>query len=356
MRIAFSLLTLLVAAPLAGSDLHFVTPLAGGQVVGPTRVEVTTTEVNVDRVEFFVDGVLAGVARQSPFAIVHDFGETIAEHRIAARVSSNGYRNHREISIVTAALSVAEQIAVDLVEVPLRIRSRKSAGASDLELRENGTRQKILELRRGRGATRFVFVVDRSLSMGGGKLTAALRGIERTLPQLRSDDEAQIIFFNHQVSAPRGLGAGDAPSRPAPSPSGGTSLRDALASFKPARRTVSIVISDGDDRNSFLGTGDALRRIGRSNVVVYALLLGEGNASDFLERASRTSGGSSVRSTRERLARDLERIFSDLNSRYTAVYQSSATSPGWRSIEVRPRNHSTEIVSARSGYYAADLP
>jgi len=355
MRIAFSLLTLLLAAPLAGSDLHFVTPLAGGQVLGPTRVEVATTEVNIDRIEFFVDGVLASVARQSPFAIVHDFGETIAEHRIAARLSSNGYRNRREISIVTAALSVAEQIAVDLVEVPLRIRSRKSAGAADLELRENGTSQKILELRRGRSATRFVFVVDRSLSMGGGKLTAALRAIERALPQLRSDDDAQIIFFNHQVSAPRGLGAGNALS-PAPSPSGGTSLRDALASFKPARRTVAIVISDGDDRNSSLGTDDALRRIGRSNVVVYALLLGEGNASGFLDRASRTSGGSSVRSTRERLAKDLERIFSDLNSRYTAVYQSSATSPGWRSIEVRPRNRSTEIVSARPGYYAAELP
>lgn len=233
----------LVAFTAAAEELRFVTPLDRSQVFGPTRLEVATSQKSVDRVEFYVDDSLAGVSRKAPFGMMYDFGESISSHRIAARVFAHGYAIREDAQIVTAPLSASGEIAVDLVEVPLRISGPARVRPSDIELLENGATQKILEIRPERGPTRFVFVVDRSLSMGSGKLTASLRAIDSIQPQLRAGDDAEILFFNHQVSQPLPIQA-SLRGKP-PVPSGGTSLRDAVASLQPVRRTIAVVISDG---------------------------------------------------------------------------------------------------------------
>ena len=156
--------------------MTFISPQEGGQALGPLPIEVTTSVTGVDRVEFYVDGALVGVARRAPFRIAHDFGSSLAGHEIVARVYSNGYPTTDTARIVTAAITAGETLNVDLVEVPLRIRSERSITGNDLRVRENNVDQTIREVRADRGPARFVFVVDRSLSMGGGKLEAALRG------------------------------------------------------------------------------------------------------------------------------------------------------------------------------------
>src|SRR5436853_3157018 len=257
------------------SALRFVNPLNGSQAVGAQWIEVTTDATNVDRVDFIVDGVLAGVARKAPWRIAHDFGTSLETHTISAKLWTNGYRATDVASIKTATLTAADSMNVDLVEVPMRIRSDNIVKPKDVKLKENGVVQDIRDIKAERGAAHFVFVVDRSLSMGEGKLTAVLHAIDANMHLLRLDDTASIVLFNHNVALPRPVARTDKTAEIFGDivPSGGTSLFDALASIVSNDRTYAIVISDGDDRNSELSSDEALRRISNTNMMVESITL-----------------------------------------------------------------------------------
>lgn len=327
--------------------LTFVAPLPGSQAVGVQAIEVTTDAAKVDRVDFHVDGVLAGVSRKPPYRIAYDFGTTLMPRTVTAKVWSNGYKTSESASVTTAALSANDTLTVDLVEVPLRARSARPLRPEDLRVRENGVHQTIREVLRERPPAHFAFIVDRSLSMGGGKLDAALRAVQAAAKQLRAGDTSSIVFFNHNVSKAQPV----ASSYRGLVPSGGTSLRDALASIASKQRTYAIAITDGGDRNSALTGEQALRRISGTKTVVHAIVLGDSHTS-FLDRATGITGGSVAEASKETVSRELARILEDINSRYLVVYQSAGTQRGWRTIDVKPRRNGLTIVSARKGYFA----
>jgi hypothetical protein len=177
-----------LAVAAQAATITFVSPLAGAQVIGPTALEISADSAKVDRVA--------------------------------------------------------------LVEVPLRARSSKPLRASDLRVRENGIEQTIRDVKIERPAAHFAFVVDRSLSMNDGKLEAALRAIESELRLLRAGDTASLVAFNRHVAKARAITRGQQLSTRELTPSGGTSLRDALASAASRERTYAIVITDGGDRTS----------------------------------------------------------------------------------------------------------
>jgi len=336
-----------MAVMLLVAALTFVSPLPGSQAVGVQALEVTTTAANVDRVDFTVDGVLAGVARKPPYRIAFDFGTTLMPRTVTAKVWSNGYKSSESASVTTAALSANDTVTVDLVEVPLRVRSARALRAGDLRVRENGVEQTIREVLRERPPAHFAFVVDRSLSMGGGKLDAALRAVQAATAQLRAGDTSSIVFFNHNVTQAQPV----ARSYRDVVPSGGTSLRDALASIASKQRTYAIAITDGGDRNSELTDEQALRKISGTKTVVHAIVLGDSHTR-FLDRATANTGGSVVEASKESVSRELARILEDINSRYLVIYQSAGTKRGWRTIDVKPRGSGLSILSARKGYFA----
>jgi hypothetical protein len=341
-----------LAAIVLASAIRFVAPLDGAQALGPQALEITTDAAGVDRVEFYVDGTLAGVARKAPWRVAHDFGTSLAAHTIVARILSNGFRTTEQASIVTAALTASESVTVDLVEVPLRIRAARKVTAADLTVRENGIEQSIREVAPQRGAAQFVFVIDRSLSMTGGKLDAALRAVDAESRLLRPDDTVSVVLFNHNVAKARPVARGEQLARLFGdlTPSGGTSLRDALASIPRAKRTYAIVITDGGDRNSALPEEEALRRISGTKTIVDAILLGDRDAA-FLTRAAKNTGGITADATRDSLQRALHNLLVDINSRYVLAYQSRATGRGWRAIEIGGRR-GVEVSNARKGYFA----
>jgi Mg-chelatase subunit ChlD len=349
MRHSAIVLLLLGTAALARADVAFVQPKEGGQLIGASAIEVVCDAPGIDRVDFTIDGRFAGFARQAPYRIVHDFGEALDAHTITARVSFDGYRRHETATLRTGALVAADSIDVDLVEVPLRVSRGTNMKASDLEIRENGVAQTISEVFAERPPSDFVFVVDRSLSMSGEKIDSAIRALRSAQQFLRRGDRASVVFFNHNVSPAIEAGEIDPESAV---PSGGTSLRDALLSMAPERRTVAIVISDGSDRNSFTTEGAALRDLSRSRLTLFAVMLGRGNANGFLETLAARSGGQLVASSPGRIDRDLEVLFNDINGRHTAVYQSHGTSSGWREIAVKSKRRGLGVTSPRQGYFA----
>lgn len=334
------------------ATVTFVSPQQSGQAVGVQPIEITTTTTAVDRVDFYVDGALIGVARKPPYRILHDFGSDPAGHEITATVSSNGYRDTETARVVTASLTAGEVLNVDLVEVPLRVRASRTLRAEDLRVRENGVEQTIRDLRPDRGPARFVFVIDRSLSMSGGKLDAALRAVDEERSQLRAGDTVQVVLFNHLVSRVRTIGPRDRVREVFGdiSASGGTSLRDAVTSVASGDRSYVIVITDGGDRNSVTTQEQALRSISRTKTVVEAIVLG--SRSTFLESAAKNTGGAVAKATTATVQRELHRILVDINSRYTLAYQSQGNRSGWRAIEIDARRRDVAILNARRGYFA----
>ena len=348
----FVAVLLCLATATHAADVTFISPQEGGQALGPLPIEVTTSVTGVDRVEFYVDGALVGVARRAPFRIAHDFGSSLAGHEIVARVYSNGYRTTNTARIMTAAITAGETLNVDLVEVPLRIRSDRSITGNDLRVRENNVDQTIREVRADRGPARFVFVVDRSLSMGGGKLEAALRAIDRESKLLRADDRVEAVLFNHNVMKPRSVVRGERVANifGRVTPSGGTSLRDAVSSIASRERTYAIVITDGGDRNSFISEEEALRRISGTKIILDAIVFGDPNR--FLEQAAKNTGGAIASANTSTIDTQLRRMIQDINSRYQLVYQSHGNGSGWRSISITPWRRDIEILNARKGYFA----
>jgi hypothetical protein len=327
---------------LLAAAITFLAPQPGAQAIGPQPIEITTTAANVDRVELFVDGALAGVARKPPYRIAHDFGTSLSAHEVEAKVYSDGYKTVTSAKVTTAAISAGETMNVDLVEVPMRVRTSRPLAANDLRVTENGVEQAIRDIHAERGPARFVFVVDRSLSMGDGKLAAALRAIQAEKTLLRPGDRMEMVLFNHNLM--KGPVTGPI------TPSGGTSLRDAVSSIVSSDRTYAIVITDGGDRNSATSEEEALRRISNTKMIVDAIVLGD--RSGFLEKAARNTGGTIARTDASGIQRELHRMLTDINSRYTLVYQSHGNGAGWRSIAIVPRRRDVDVLNARKGYFA----
>lgn len=338
------------ASAAGAAAVRFVTPRDGAQTPGLSPLEIATEISDIDRVEFFVDGVLVAVVRQPPWRAAFDFGASLQSHSVTAHVWSRHFRQDDVAEVRTAALG--ESITVNLVEVPLQIRAAARVSTSDLKVVEDGVPQTIRDVIPDRPPARFVFVIDRSQSMDGGKLTAALRAVDSGLELLRPGDTAQIIFFNHNLGRLQ-----DLPRTARPSslfadvlPSGGTSLRDAVVSTVARGRTNAIVITDGADRNSETSEAEALRRISRTNAVFYALVFD--SASRFLEAASRNTGGDLIKVTTTTAQTGMRDLLFDINSRYTLTYQSSGASTGWREIHIASRRAGVKVLKARRGYFA----
>jgi hypothetical protein len=342
---------LLAAATVRASTITFVSPLAGAQVLGPTALEITSDIASVDRVDFFVDDVLAGVARKAPYRIAFDFGDSLVPRTVTAKVWSGGFRTSERASVITAAMTASDTLNVDLVELPLRVRSATQLRAGDLRVRENGVEQKIRNIAVERPPAHFAFVVDRSLSMNEGKLAAALHAIESELRQLRDGDTASLVTFDHRVAKARAIKRGEELATSDLRPSGGTSLRDAVASVASHERTYAIVITDGGDRTSAFSDEEALRKISGARTNVSAIILGRTHAR-FLDRAAQNTGGSVVSANASSVGEVLARLLNDINSRYLVIYQSNSTGRGWRTIDVQPRHAGLTIAATRKGYFA----
>jgi hypothetical protein len=344
------IVTLFLAFAARGA-VTFVSPLEGAQALGVMALEVTTGAAHVDRVDFFVDGVLAGVARQAPYRIAYDFGTSLAPRTVTAKVWTGGFESFESATVLTAAMTANDTLDIDLVEVPLRVRTTRVLQTGDVRIRENGVEQTVRDVKRERPPAHFAFVVDRSLSMNDGKLEAAFQAVQHELRQLRDGDTASLVVFNHNVSRPRAIERGQALLDETLTPSGGTSLRDALASVASKQRTYAIVITDGGDRNSELSEEDALRRISGTRTIVNAIVLGDSHAR-FLDKAAMNTGGSVVEASKHDVGDALSRLLADINSRYLVIYQSQGTRRGWRSVDVKANRRGVEIVSARKGYFA----
>jgi Ca-activated chloride channel homolog len=372
--------------PLAAAsrfDVGIVEPLAGAPVFGRTTIAAEVRGGTATQVEFWIDGVKAGTVTRPPWRLEVELGEDNAQRRFrVVAFAADGSRAEAEL--------VAQPIQInEVVELPLEqiyvTATRGGAPVAYLERRdfrvvEGGTTQKLVTFERGDIPLTAVLLVDSSDSMRGEPLAAALAGARAFASHMAPLDEAQLLLFSDQVvhrtpftHDPDELVGGltGAEAR------GGTAINDhlLLALLELERRQgrrVVILLSDGVDVESVLGSADLEAVAGRSPALIYWIRLGgdqkleeKHNRSVWrnfdehdaelagLAQMVRTSGGRILDIAQPvQAAEAFGEILDELRSQYVlSWYPSGLRHDGsWRKIRVEVGLGGVDL-RARDGYF-----
>lgn len=231
----------------------------------------------------------------------------------------------------------------------------------DFEVLDNGVRQQIDLVSFEQIPLNVVLVLDASDSVVGERLESLRSAAGALLDGLTSDDRAGLVTFSHVVGLGSGLTGQLADVRAAlnrPLAPGTTALVDAsfagmMLGEADVGRALLIVFSDGLDTASWLSPDLVLDTAKRSDVVVYAVVLGTSQKPPFLRDLISTTGGRliQVESTRDLSATFLG-ILDEFRQRYLVSYSPRGVAKdGWHSLVVRV-NRKGVTVKARPGYLA----
>jgi Ca-activated chloride channel family protein len=284
--LSFSLFLLLLAATAARAfEVRIVQPAAGQPLLGEieVRAEITPAGTRIDKVEFFLDGALAGTAVQAPYRVLIDAGDENREHRleVVAHAAAGG---EARASLGAPRYPFDAEVQVDLqqlfVTVERGLQPVLDLTRDDFTVFDQGQPQPIVNFARGDIPFTAVLLVDSSASMQGAPLEKALDGARAFFTAMAPLDQAKLILFSDHVmqetpftniQSVLTLGLGGVKA------SGGTALNDALylavKRLETRRgRKIAVLLSDGVDVESVLSIDEA-RAIARRQVTLYWLRL-----------------------------------------------------------------------------------
>ena len=262
-----------------------VRPGTGEAAVGTVDLEAEAWPPdNVERVLFLVDGASVGEVASPPYRLTVEMGPSAESREIEAVAIGRTGLEARD-SLRTEAIRI--DLALDLplrqlyVTVTRDGRRLGSIPRGAFEVRDQGKAQELVTFERGDVPLTAVLLVDSSLSMQGGRLAAALAGVEVFVQGMQELDEAKIMLFSDRLlhSTPftrfreiltAGLDGVTA--------AGGTAVNDhlyrALKDLESRQgRRVVVILSDGVDVESALSIEDVLWKVKYSQALVYWLRL-----------------------------------------------------------------------------------
>lgn len=347
---------------------------------------VVSSPEPIERVAFYVDGVVVGEVQEPPYRFEADLGEAIGAHRFQA-VAYGVSGATGTGSVVTPPLRIDDRVRVSLQQLYVTV-SRDGERVLDLEAEDF----KIFDARRAQELVTFargdipftaVALLDASISMEGEKLRAALEGAEAFFRGMRPLDEAKLLVISDRIlhatpftTFPEVLTAGLDRIRA----QGGTAIHDhlylALRQLEERQgRRVVLLLSDGVDSDSVLAMRDVQALARRSQALIYWLRLpygagsGAGDALPRLTNAWRSSeeflgevalleatvaasGGRIVPlGDVGEIATAFQGILGELRDQYVlGYYPSGARQDGrWREVEVEVSRRDLDVRS-RGGY------
>ncbi|HEX4955707.1 MAG TPA: VWA domain-containing protein [Thermoanaerobaculia bacterium] len=377
--------SLLLAAGIASAappEIVIENPPEGTPVYGEVeiRAQVTSDEA-ITRVEFWADGKLVGTATQAPWQASTDLGYDNKPHRLKVlAVTASGLS--REALRTTPIVQVDMELAVQLQQLYVSVGNDggRELRRDHFVILDNGTRQSVVTFERGEVPITAAILLDASQSMQGGRLAKALEGARAFVDGLTEVDKASILLFSDQLvrrtefaSEPRTLLA----SLEGVEARGGTAVNDHLylalkgLEGEPGRPVV-ILLSDGADVHSVLSMRDVLWKVGRSQALVYWIVLqeqgrvggdtfssawrdGEATRKEAraLQEAIEVSGGRTISVQKlEDLSSTFAEILLDLRGQYVLGYYPSNLSGSrrWHKVEVRVDEPGVR-VRHRGGYF-----
>lgn len=357
-------------------------------VFGEVTVEAAvTSETPIERVVFYLDGIVMGELAEPPYEMKMDVGQDNEEHRFEVLAYGKDGATGGS-SVVTPALRVDEEVKVNLQQLYVTVSEdgRRVQGLTrdDFTILDEGRRQDMVTFARGDIPFTATVLLDSSRSMEGAKLRSAIRGATAFFQGMKDLDEGRLMVFSDRLlhltpvttfGAVLTAGLSNVEAR------GGSALADhlymALKQIGERQgRRVLVLLSDGVDSHSVLSMEDVLAKARRSQAILYWLRLpyderyqGKDHALpelrnawrtpeqyrhqyDILERAVEESGGRvEVIDTVDGIEPAFRGILNELRDQYVLGYypQSPRHDGGWRKVEVRLDESGPEMRSQR-GY------
>ncbi len=241
--------------------------------------------------------------------------------------------------------------------------------AADFEVRDNGVLQTVEIVGDPRGAPGggkpidVVLALDVSGSVEGDPLKQLKAAAHAVVDILRPDDSFSLLTFSSRVR----LAVSPADSRArahavieATQAGLTTSLYDAAFAavvIPDVRRgrPLALVLSDGQDRGSWLKPEQVLRAAEGSELVVHVVRTRQSDsaatgASTFLRDLAGATGGEEWRADYAQLREVLLKALDEFRCRYTLRYEPRGVAQtGWHELDVRVRRPGVG-VRARIGY------
>lgn len=380
-----------LAAPLEGQEEIVVTldspdpfSTAFGDVV---IAAVIGTELEIDRVSFYVDGIVLGELKEPPYTLEVNIGDSVDQHEFeVVAYAKNGASGSG--TLTTPGIQINEEVKVNLQQLYVTVtrQGERVQGLSRgaFEVADEGKVQKLITFARGDIPFTAFVLLDSSLSMQGEKLRSSLAGAKTFFEGMKTLDEGKLLVFSDRIlhttpftSFPTVLttGLSDVRAR------GGSAVNDhlylALKQLEERQgRRVVILLSDGVDSHSVLPMLQVLDKARRSQALVYWLrlpYLGSETATDedlpglrsawrneesyqsefrTLRQAVEESGGRiQVLSSLGEIEGAFRGILEELRDQYVlGYYPKKVRKDGsWHKVRVTVRQPGLE-VRARDGY------
>lgn len=357
-------------------------------VFGEVTVEAAVlSEVPIERVVFYLDGIVMGQLTEPPYEMKMNVGQANEVHRFEVLAyGADGTTGAGSVS--TPAVQVDEEVKVNLQQLYVTVtengRRVQNLQADDFRILDEGQRQDMVTFARGDIPFTATVLLDSSRSMEGPKLDAAIQGATAFFQGMKDLDEGRLLVFSDRLlhstpvttfGAVLTAGLSNVRAR------GGSALADHLymalkqIGERQGRRVV-VLLSDGVDSHSVLSMEDVLAKARRSQAILYWLRLpyderhvGEDHALpelrnawrtpeqyrreyDLLERTVVESGGRvEVIETIEEIAPAFRGILAELRDQYVLGYypKNPRHDGGWRQVEVRLEDWGPDVRSQR-GY------
>jgi VWFA-related protein len=233
-------------------------------------------------------------------------------------------------------------------------------GPADFEVLDNGVPQAVEFVSYDQIPLNVVLDFDMSGSVAGERLMHLRSAGTAVLAGLKRNDQSALVTFNNHVELGAALTSDLEPLREAIGDIAGvgdTSLVDGVyagitVGESDAGRALLIVFSDGLDTMSWLSSAAVLDTAKRSDVVVYAVSVGNVK-SDFLRDLTSFSGGRLFELEKTaNLSATFLSILEEFRQRYLVSYTPRGVSrDGWHRLEVRLKGKRATI-KARPGYLA----
>lgn len=364
-------------------DVAITAPEPGVSLFGEVEFAVDVYPADaVARVEFYVDGQLAGEVEAAPFGLLVDVGQENIEHRFEIKAFSRS-GSVADALLVSPAIRVDGEVAAELQQLYVTVTRGDSSRAlnltqPDFAIVDNGDLQDLVTFARGDVRLTAAILIDSSASMKGERLRHALRGATAFVNSISSEDDASIFLFSDRLlhSTPfsnntQVLTAGLDDLRA----DGGTALNDhlylalKLLEHQQGRRVV-VILSDGIDSHSALRMNEVTWLARRSRALIYWLRTDPTNEAqksrssawknptsyhaeyEQLRRTVHESGG---RILTLRRIQDAEPAFRDvlreLREQYVLGYYPTVSRGDgtWHRVRVRVRQSGLQ-VRTRGGY------
>lgn len=306
------LVPIFIAQPLAAQtpEVKFISPEADRIWVGGTPITLQIKDIDpatLRSVDVYLDGNLIKEFKEPPYSFKYDFGPEPKNRTLEVLVRTLDNRKIRN-SLHSYYADDTQTVNVMQVVVPVAVTDKKGnyipgLKKEDFIILEDTVPQEISYFSTsGQSTFHLVLLIDISSSMRD-KIADVKEIAKMFLRQLlRKDDQAIIVFFNHEVFEDSDFTSNVDEldnSLSIAFPFGATALYDAIAySVKLIKsiigQNIIVILSDGEDNSSAIDPYTLMKIVERSNSLIYAIgkQMNEYNQyQDLLQKIATSSGG-----------------------------------------------------------------